>query len=902
MPYGYAPQNQAVRNNASGSSYDDLGGALARANSTLTQSANITVDPLGSALAVANNVKGAVTKLDPLGNSLSNALSTSIGDPLGSALASANATPLPTGSNNKNILSKYASYNCVFTLGVLTNDEINHPDATYRKYGPSILILRTGGTGNDQPRTLVEQSAGITGEYFIDDIEIDTIIAPNPKTKQTNATNISFRVVEPYSMGLFLQTLMLAALQGGHKNYLEAPYLLQVEFIGWDDDGNPLNIPKSKRMFPLKFGNVEFNVTQGGSEYSVTAIPWQEQAFSDSAQSIKNDIDIKGATLVELLQTGPESLATVLNNRELSQKNAGNKKVGDQHIIIFPTDRNAANQALTGARENNAGATTQSSRPDDISQQRNLSATEKQRLYEALGGVQGGNIPADFDAELSKILGIVVRRSKIGESIREWAEKSENVNAIGKSNIAKSFLDSGKPAFGKPAFTVDKKKPGVFQRGNLTISDNGRRINFKSGARVQNIIEELILLSDYGRKFASAQPDTNGFKDWFKIEANVYNVSDPGQVAQTGQTAKVFVYKVIPYKVHVSRLSSPTQASPSIPNLKAQAKREYNYIYTGKNDDVINFDIAINSAFFTAIQGDFGQLGKDSKLQGADKRVAPSQSSVSGAADGNTQVAGAMSKTQQANSSSTGRSGSGTQVHPETQVARSFNDAIVNSPTDLVSANVEIWGDPYYIADSGMGNYDATEADFNTTSDGTMNYQNGEVDIIFNFRTPVDYGPDGIMKFPEAGTKPVGAFSGLYQVTTVKNKFSGNKFTQELTTIRRRNQEVANGVDIGIEAVVEKGLDAIISPLAAAPASAISGALDNLKKSLNGVGGILSAGLSLDALGASLSNALTSAIVPPNLANAVRGLDSSLNAAKTQLTTAASSASDALAASLRGRI
>ena len=843
------------------------------------QSANITVDPLGTSLAVANNVKSAVTKLDALDNSLSTALNTSIGDPLGAALTSANTTQQPTGSNNKNILSKYASYNCVFTLGVLTNDEVNHPDATYRKYGPSILILRTGGTGTQQPRTLVEQSANVTGEYFIDDIEIDTIIAPNPKTKQTNATNISFRVVEPYSMGLFLQTLMIAALQGGHKNYLEAPYLLQVEFIGWDDDGNPLNIPKSKRMFPLKFGNVEFNVTQGGSEYSVTAIPWQEQAFSDAAQAVKNDVDIKGATLVELLQTGPESLATILNNRELDLVKAGSKKVGDQHIILFPTDRNSAKQALVGTKENNAGATTQSSRPDDTTQQRDLSAEQKQKLYEALNGVQGGNVPADFDAELSKILGIVVRRSKIGESIREWAEKPENVNSIGRGKIVKSFLDSGKPQFGKPAFNVDKKKPGVFQRGNLTISDEGRRINFKSGARIQNIIEELILLSDFGRAFANSQPDASGFKDWFKIEANVYNVSDPAQVAQTGKTAKVFVYKVVPYKVHISRLASPTQSTPTIPKLKAQAKREYNYIYTGKNDDVISFDIAINAAFFTAIQGDFGQLGKDSKLQGTNKRVATGQQSVSGAADGNKNVAGATSKTQQTNSTSTGKTGSGTEVHPETQIARSFNDAIVNSPTDLVSANVEIWGDPYYIADSGMGNYDAAEADFNSTSDGTMNHQSGEVDIIFNFRTPIDYGPDGQMKFPQGGTKPVGAFSGLYQVTTVKNKFAQNRFTQELTTIRRRNQELSNGVDIGVEAVVEKGLDAIISPLAAAPAAAIRGEIDNLKKSLDGIGGIVSAGLSLDRLGDSLKNAL----IPPNLANAVKGFDTALNDAKTKL-------------------
>ena len=48
--------------------------------------------------------------------------------------------------------------------------------------------------------------------------------------------------------------------------------------------------------------------------------------------------------------------------------------------------------------------------------------------------------------------------------------------------------------FGKPAFTEDKDKaPGVFQRGNIKISDEGRRINFASGTKIQTIIEEVLL-------------------------------------------------------------------------------------------------------------------------------------------------------------------------------------------------------------------------------------------------------------------------------------------------------------------------------------------------------------------------------------------------------------------------
>ncbi len=120
---------------------------------------------------------------------------------------------------------------------------------------------------------------------------------------------------------------------------------------------------------------------------------------------------------------------------------------------------------------------------------------------------------------------------------------------------------------------------------------------------------------------------------------------------------------------------------------------------------------------------------------------------------------------------------------------KGFNDAIVNSNVDLVTANMTIWGDPYYITDSGMGNYSAKETEFfNLTSDTTMDYQSGQVDIRLNFRTPIDYNPDtGGMIYPE-DTVPVTQFNGLYRVTAIENKIQRNMFTQELTLLRRRGQ------------------------------------------------------------------------------------------------------------------
>jgi hypothetical protein len=107
-----------------------------------------------------------------------------------------------------------------------------------------------------------------------------------------------------------------------------------------------------------------------------------------------------------------------------------------------------------------------------------------------------------------------------------------------------------------------------------------------------------------------------------------------------------------------------------------------------------------------------------------------------------------------------------------------------------MTAEIEVIGDPYYIADSGMGNFSDIPSSFNETQSGAMNYQSGEVDIIVNFRTPTDYNSlTGQMDFM-SGVENAG-FSGLYNVQEVTNMFKGGKFTQTLKAIRRPVQEPA---------------------------------------------------------------------------------------------------------------
>ena len=692
-----------------------------------------------------------------------------------------------------NQLEKFASFNYIFTLGCLTAYEVNYPDLTYRYNDPSVLVLKSGGgAGPAKTRTAFETEGAV--EYFIDDVTINTLIAPGADTKQTNATSIDFTVLEPYSMGMFLQTLNLAAKEAGHKNYIGAPYVLSVEFVGFDDNGNYMRPPKSRRIFPLNFVDVSFSVTEGGSTYAVQAIPFHESALTDQVQKVKTDISLSGTTLGELLQSGPGSLSTVLNDREVRNEEAKQTPRGDQYVIAFPQELSSVTDVLLGAIDNQQGATTKSKLSQAGEQVREFTQANKDKAIKlAFGDIEDDEMLEVAERELQNIKGFVLKRSEFGEKIKENAENEININNIGQSKMVKSFLDGGEVPFGRPKFTEVKGKPGVFSRGSLTISDEGRKFTFKQGSKIQDIIEEIIILSDYGRQLAENvdNPDANGMVDWFRIEVNVYLVDEPESVNVKGTYPKVYVYQVIPYKVHVSKTANRNTATPGLDKVRTETCKEYNYIYTGVNKDILDFKIDINYAFFMALSADKGQLNADSKLAGQNNSAAgnndsPTVSSEGNNANSSTGTSPTIDTTGPENDSG----GGGGQTHVQNQVARQYNDAIVNSDVDLVMVDLTIMGDPYYIADSGMGNYNAQEdpATINLTKDGTIEYQRSEVDVTLNFRTPIDTG-ETWMTFPGLGTEPVGAFSGVYQVLFVMNKFSGGQFTQELRLMRRPNQE-----------------------------------------------------------------------------------------------------------------
>ena len=687
----------------------------------------------------------------------------------------------------RNELNDFASYNYIFTLGCLTTLELNFP-LSYRTLGPAVKVIKSGGTGGNKIPSIYETDGA--REFFIEDVNIQNHCAPNNGTRTSNAMLITFKVIEPYSMGQFFQNLRMAALVTGHSNYIAAPFLLSVKFIGYDDDGNVKSPFFSQRHFPVRLIQSEMKVTGAGAEYLVTAVPWNEGALTDNVNETKTDLQLKGRTVAEVLQTGAESLTSKLNALQIAQVDAKQKAAEDYYIVSFPTP--GIVESVGAGSFSTLGATVSG----------NLNA-EYQRLYESISGDTGGDIPADLQTKLAALPGATTLGSPLAEQLRQLAASS--INTIGQSTINLSGTGWGPPTgtspFQEALFVENQSNPGTFNRGNITFDSTTQEFSFRNMTRITDIIEEVLLNSEYGATRISQTPDANGMVDWFKIHTHVYSGSSLLGGLISGQAPRIYVYRIVPYKVDASYFSPPKTTVLNALGFGRQssAVKAYNYIYTGQNDDIIDFDLTFNQTYFTGVSATRGQRNQDSTLGGSRSMNQPDSApatSTNNEADGGTADAAGAARIADTGSPESGTrsvSGGGGSNSPANIVARDWHGMLLNSNNDMLKVDLTIHGDPYFLADAGIGNYLGLPNPLNQaiTIDGSMNPVNSQITVILNFRTPIDYNEeDGFVQYPLGGFLPISMFSGTYVVLKVENVFQQGKFSQKLSMSRLRNQDL----------------------------------------------------------------------------------------------------------------
>jgi len=278
---------------------------------------------------------------------------------------------------------------------------------------------------------------------------------------------------------------------------------------------------------------------------------------------------------------------------------------------------------------------------------------------------------------------------------------------------------------------------------------------------------------------------------WFKIIPARYLFNDRVLQMRFNTYPEIVMFRIVPYNVPDDKFMAPNEVSRA-DLLDNFIRKEYNILYKGTNKDVIDFNVEFNQAFYQALQNDYGNSTADSQ-DNANSSVSTSKNSV-GQSSATSPYAGSTINPQIAFGDPTNVQGGDIET-VELRIARQFNKAILDSNVDLVKLDLNIVGDPYFLPQTGFGNYvghtpDVTTEQF-TDKDEAADFLRGVVFTKVNFRTPLDIGADGTMLFnkdtvSETNLQVLGEFSGYYYPITVRSSFSGNKFTQEIELIRNK--------------------------------------------------------------------------------------------------------------------
>lgn len=739
----------------------------------------------------ATNISNVTNVLDNIApvSSISGAIST-VTDGIDKIFSS------PTSKSGKsdiklpitNPLHKYASYTYIIGLSCLDATGYNHPDKSYIAGKMPPLICKSA---NVQPNDRIALDGG-KFDFFIDDLVIDGYASFSNDHGNTTNTTLEFTVIEPYSMGMFMQAVHVAALNQGYKNWREAPYLLSIEFRGNTENGQMVKVPNTTKFITCHLDRCNMKVTEAGSVYTIQGYTTSGKALNDEYTKIKTDATVAGSTVQEMLQSGPKSLQQVVNARLKQLKEQKIVNIPDEILIMFPINISSS------------GAGSSASKPGNT--ENKDSATK--------------NPTSSNDDELFKTLGVKRVDVKVSSSstVSSIVQNDGTCNELGKASMNYDKDRSGDAPFALDNEVWDQKTKS-HQRSRVAAKPGTVDFKFAQDSDIINIINQVLMKSKIPSdvlKFEELTPE--GMYKWWRIDTQAYHIVTDENLKRTGQVPKLMVYRVIPYYVHASKTMAPNAPAPGIEELTKQAVKEYNYIYTGKNVDLIRFEFTMNNAFYTSMATDNYVYNGDvvASQQTSKAAETPSAQSANSAVTvpecGKDYVDASSTKYDNTKTSNDNIGGTRGDT-PATRAAKIFHDAIINA-NDMLDITCDIIGDPYYISNSGTGNFTDKEEKMNITKDGSMNYQNGEIHIIINFRTPSDINSSTGM-YNLKNNNLCQQFSGLYRLTKIRSEFKAGFFKQTLSANRIRGQnnkekaEPKNFLTTILQPVVDKGLSVV---------------------------------------------------------------------------------------------
>ena len=660
-----------------------------------------------------------------------------------------NLAPVPI-EPKANELNEYASVSYNIALYMMnsrsyvdiTTSPNNPEDALI--YPNSQLLMRSGGTGLDN----TNENNNFSNDFFIDDLEISNIaVGPNKFRHNTNATDIRFTITEPRGVTLLerLQRLAGTVLVTTKEKYIHAPYLLEIKFKGYDETGKPVPTPSKPKYIPIRITNMTFEVTASGTQYRVEAVPFSNQALQSIISTIPHNIELKAKTVGDIFSS------------EVTK------------VVDEATKIDDANQGIDGPAVS----------PSLVKR------TKVKNLAEILTDSQKtrtGTPPLSGNAKT------IIQKNGKPYQVQPPAERYDTYNFLIADEIANAKLNLGDlydvlntpvPTDGekKNKKTTDRSQFETYVQGltkGVKFDKDTGIFKINAGTDISKLINLVIMHSNYMDKNIEDNPDQYAKSgdpiNWFRIRPVIKSAtsSGGGYDSKEGRYKYDIMFAVEKNVIHYHDFPWAKKSKP----LGEGYHKKYDYIFSGQNTQVLDFQLKFNTAFLQVMTAGTGSPFAN---KSANAPFTPVQKEIVDTVEGNT---------------------TNVEDNITRKRAKDLFSSVMSDGVDMVNLDMQIVGDPAWIPTSDAYWQDKVRKGEQYAQafmpDGTINYNLSPPFIQVNLKTPTDYDETTGLQDPSKATNS--SFSGVYRITQVDSTFSGGSFQQRLTGLRAPMQSVAGGV------------------------------------------------------------------------------------------------------------
>jgi hypothetical protein len=656
----------------------------------------------------------------------------------------------------ENILNQYRSYTYNFTLAAVKRTDVGFPDR-YMTPSLELVVLKSGGKGNGaiNPDSALGTTTKLNSRLSTDDDGNSNEIFINAEAGKQLVKDFNER--SPGKFDMYMDNLQISTTFT-HTEIATTSLSFKLSF----DVIEPYSM--AGFLEALQVAAVAAGYPSYGQASFVLKLEFK--GYPDSANITNPEVVPKSTRYFLMKITGVETevteRGTIYRCKAFSWSDQGHGEANTLKAPI-PMRGNTVQKMLENLMEN---LNSQISDSDSLGKSNLPTGAHNRYFIEFPNRDSNGQLLAYDPADPNEMgLADVIDFTK-GVPFLSF----EDIGTTNKPNTYK-IKDSGSDN------SKSSSPPSFYQ------------VQFREQSKIHEIISAVIRDSTYTSKLLkSVKRDEYGMITYFMIKLKITNQPQYDSVARN--PFKDYTYVVVPYKIHFTRIPAYGADRFDATKYKERVLRTYNYIYTGKNLDILNFKINYNYLYQEALAKQAGNTltptSKDTalKLTSADEQEEKVVGVDLGSLSPNRNSAYTVPVNVQ-----TAVGGNATQPGTDQYLAMSrlFHEALVNSSSGLITGKLEILGDPFYLVMDGTSSYDPKLEPDGTTTFGDANFLSGESWININFRNPYDIQPldqGGTMLFKPELTP----FSGIYRINTIQHSFNEGVFKQTLNIVRMVGQ------------------------------------------------------------------------------------------------------------------